>query len=102
MRDLNKLRIKYKEVDVNGIMLKVHGLTYEELTIFADYLDKRQSKEGLRYLLESTLKKDVTEEELKQAGLTMDEFISSISSECAAKIINAVKDLSGIETGEKN
>ena len=51
MRDLERLRIKSKEVEVEGIQLKVYGLTFPELSKFAGLVDKNDNESALTFLL---------------------------------------------------
>ena len=101
-RDFNKLKTKYKDVEVDEVQLRLYGLTFPELAEFTGFMDKKDNKGGLNYLLKSTLRKTITVQEMDDAAL--DNFIKELSADVATQIIKTVTELSGLgklEAGEK-
>lgn len=95
MRNLEKLRVKNKEVEIEGEKFKLYGLSFPELAKFAALIDKQGTEEGVNHLLKISLRKSVTKEEVPNDKF--DEFINGLSSSSAVKVINAVKELSGLD-----
>ena len=95
MRSLERLRIKNREIDIEGEKLKIYGLTFPELSKFAGLVDKNDNEGALNYLLKTSLRKSITKEEMNDEQL--DSFIVELSSSVAVKIIQEVKNLSGLD-----
>lgn len=98
-RIFDRLRIKSKEVSIDGVPLKLYGLTFPELSEMVSLLEKQKTQEGMQYLLKISLRKSIPESEMNTADF--EDFVKNISSESALQIIQTVKDISGLRDVEK-
>lgn len=98
MRDLSKLRIRSKEIIINEVPLKIHGLTFPELAQFAEISEKSGNAEVIKYMLRTALRKAIPQEEM--ADNDFDIFLNEISGDAATQVINALKELSGLKEPE--
>ena len=95
-RSLDKLRIKTKDVDVGeGIIFQIQGLSFPDLAEFGTVAEKQGNAKAATYLLKTALRRAITKEEVPDDKL--DEFINTLSSDVAIKVITAVKELSGLD-----
>lgn len=93
-RDFSKLRIKNKEVEISGEKFLISGLSFPEVAEFSEYTDKKDNKGALRYLLKTTLRKAITQEEMNDEQLNT--FIDELSADASTQIISTVTELSGL------
>src|SRR4030042_2886186 len=100
MRDLEKLRVKSKVIDIEGMEFKITGLSFPELAKFANIVDKDSTENAVSYLLKKALRKATSKEEIVD-GQPFDDFVNGLSSDVAVKIINTVKEVSGLDTESK-
>lgn len=95
-RDFQKLRVKAKEVDIEGEKIMLKGLSFPELAEFTIFMDKKDTKGGMNYLLKTTLRKAFTQEEATDSEV--DKLVTEMSSGVASTIIKEVTTLSGLST----
>lgn len=106
MSRLSKLKAKKGEVTLSdNEPLVVKGLTFPELTNFAEFAEKKETKGALNYLLEVTLRKAFpTKEEDPENGMTDQEILDDIkelNGDDSFLIIQKVQDLSNLGGDKK-
>lgn len=98
-------------VEGDSFEMPITGMTFDEMTIMAEYADKKDNKKALRSILFSAFRKALPKEDIIEDGKIIEEgatddeinnIIDNLDSDIANKIIIKVQDLSGIEAPKKN
>ena len=97
-RNLKALRAKSTELQIDDITLKIEGLTFPEMTEFAQ-IGERDKNAASAHLVKTTLRKALPESEVSKEEF--EEVMKNLSADASIKIINTVVDLSGLGDGAK-
>ena len=100
---LSRFRAKSQDVILKGDdkPLAIKGLSFPELTEFAQYMERKDTNGALNYLLFSTLRKAIPKEgENALTDEQIKEEINNMDASVAMDIIDKVRNVSGISTEE--
>ena len=106
MNKLKALRAKSESLEIfEGYNIDITGLTFPELTDFAELADANKPKEALNHILYVTIRKAFPKKEVdEENGMTDEEIkeeVRLMDGIKAMKIVRVVQKLSGIGVDEK-
>ena len=106
MNKLKALRAKSENLEIfEGYNMDITGLTFPELTDFAELADANKPKEALNHILYVTIRKAFPKKEVdEENGMTDEEIkeeVRLMDGIKAMKIVRVVQKLSGIGVDEK-
>lgn len=97
-RNLNALKTKSKEIQIEDLTLKIEGLTFPELSEFLQ-IGERDKHAASNYILKVTLRKAIPSSELTDAEFEV--LVKELSSQASLKIVQTAVELSGLSGDEK-
>lgn len=97
-RNLNALKTKSKEIQIEDLTIQVHGLTFPELSEFLQ-IGERDKHAASNYLLRVSLRKAIPATEL--SDVEFEQLVKELSSQASLKIVQTTVELSGLNDDAK-
>ena len=93
---LKKLESESRKVNIEGLEIEVHGLTFPELAHLAPHMDRKNTEYVLNYIAKKTLNKSFPKWDDKEINT----FLEKVNPKHLVTIVSTVKEMSMPDDGK--